>query len=233
MKTRSVFVAPALAVLLSLTGCFAQVPLSDEREDSTPTAQVDAPAQREELAVVETAFGRQSYNPEWWWYVVIIENSNDDYVFASESIDVEAIDASGVILDTSSNYVTLLSGRTAIVGSFLDAGTEEIVNLDVRGPTAQAAIHSKAEETGSYTFEEVAATSDSYSTTVSGIISGTFAEEQTLLQVNVVARNAAGQIVGGEFSFVDRLPVDGKVRFEVRFSSVMPGDTTYEPYAVG
>jgi hypothetical protein len=128
--------------------------------------------------------------------------------------------------------VTLLSGEHALAGTFYQAGTEEIVELSVRGPKANEAISSPADETGSYTFEEVTAVADTYSTTVSGIISGTFAEEQTLVEVTVVARNAAGEIIGADFTYVDRLPVDGKVRFEVSFLlDVLPADATYEVYA--
>lgn len=232
MRLRLPALIAVSAIALSLTACFPQrVPLDQPNApDEAPAAQ--APVAREELDVVEVAFGRQSYDETVWWYVVVVDNPNTDYIFSSTSVDVEALDASGVILDTSPNYVTLLSGELAITGSFYEVGTEQIAELNVRGPSASEAISSPADETGSYTFDEVAAVSDSYSTTVSGIISGTFADEQTLVLVTVVARNAAGEIIDADFTYVDRLPVDGKVRFEVSFlGDVLPADATFEVYA--
>lgn len=231
MRLRLPALIAITAITLSLSACFApRVTLEQPESADAPAAE--APAPREEVEVTEVAFGRESYDETVWWYVVILDNPNTDYIFSTTSIDVEALDASGVILDTSPNYVTLLSGELAITGSFFAVGTEEIAELNVRGPSANEAISSPADETGSYTFEEVAAVSDTYSTTVSGIISGTFAEEQSLVSVTVVARDAAGEVIGADFTYVDRLPVDGKVRFEVSFlGDVLPSDATFEVYA--
>lgn len=229
MRRRLAALVAITAITLSLTACFGPRVDLDQPNSPEETTSAPAPATREDLEVVEVAYGRESYDSTVWWYVVIVDNPNTDYIFSMTSIDVEALDASGVILDTSPNYVTLLSGKHALTGTFFEVGSNEIAELNVRGPVASEAISSPADETGSYTFEEVGAVSDSYSTTVSGIISGTFAEEQTLVSVTVVARDAAGTIIAADVTYVDRLPVDGKVRFEVTFfGTVLPSDATYE-----
>lgn len=237
MKRSTRVVVVSLAILL-LGGC-ASAPLQEapESDDSTPRATAESPSSRPsplvekmDLAVVETAFGRSAYDPTVWWYVAILENPNGEFAFPSSSIDVEAVGGDGVILDTSTDYLTLLSGKSAVAGSFFNVGTNEIAALEIRGPVAASAISAPSAETGSFSVEAVEAVSDSYSTTVAGVLSGTFAEEQSLVNVVVVARNATGAIIGGERTYVERLPVEGKVRFEVSYFQVMPGGTTYEVY---
>lgn len=186
----------------------------------------------EDLIVVESAFGRTSYDPTTWWYVVIIENPNDDYIFDFASIDIDALSADGTILDTSSNYPTILSGTTAISGVFTDVGQGEIAELDGRGPDAAEAIAAPFDETGSFVIEGVTALADDYSTSVTGTVSGTFESDQEFVSVVVVARSPDGRILGAESAYVDRVPSDGtRVQFEATFFDVLPADTTFEAYA--
>lgn len=199
-------------------------PVDDEASDPVGDAQ--------ELNVVESAFGRTSYDPSTWWYVVIIENPNTDYVFDFAAIDVEALSADGTILDTSSNYPTILSGTTALTGIFTDVGQGEVAQLDVRGPSAAEAIASPFDETGSFVINGVAAVSDDYSTSVTGTVSGTFESEQEFVTIVVVARAPDGRILGAESAYVDRLPSDGtRVQFEAMFFDVLPADTLFEAFA--
>ena len=201
-------------------------PPVDDEEASDPVGAA------QDLVVVESAFGRTSYDPTTWWYVLIIENPNTDYVFDFAEIDVEALSADGTILDTSSSYPTILSGTTAISGIFTEVGQGEIAELDGRGPDAAEAIPSPFDETGSFLIDGLTAVSDEFSTTVTGTVSGTFESEQEFVSVVVVARAPDGRILGAESAYVDRLPSDGtKVQFEAMFFDVLPADTTFEAFA--
>ncbi|UZN03026.1 DUF4190 domain-containing protein [Cellulomonas sp. S1-8] len=190
----------------------------------------DAPAAPAvgDVSVVEVAFGQNTYDPTIWWYVVIIDNPNPEHVYPLAGFDVEAVGADGTILDTGSSYVNLLPGRVALTGSFFDVGSNVLDHLDVRGPEVADALHES--ELGAFAVADVAAASDEWSTKVGGNLSGSFVEEQASVQVDVIARNAQGQIVGSELTFVDRLPVGGQARFEVTFLAPLPADTTYEVY---
>jgi hypothetical protein len=200
----------------------------DKPKDEKPA---DEPADtRQDMVVVEKAFGQSTYDPTSWWYVVIVENPNADYVFDGAVLDIEALSADGVILDTGSDFTTLLSGRTAITGTFSQVGANIVTDISLRGPDKGQATKAPASSTGSFTVEGVSATSDSYSTTVSGNVTANFETEQELVEVVSVARNAAGQIIGSEMTFVDRLPVGGTVRFETTYFDVMPADTTYDVF---
>lgn len=206
---------------------------SSDTEDDTEAATDDEPAadERQDLVLVESAFGRTSYDPTTWWYVIVIDNPNEDHIFDATSIDVEALDAAGTILDSSSEYRTILSGRTAISGTFLSIGDGEISTLDVLGPEATDAIRSPLDETGTFTIEGVTPTTDSFSTTVRGNVRADFESDQELVQVVVVARNAAGAIIGAEWAYIDRLPAGGTAQFEAMFLDTLPADTVYEAYA--
>jgi hypothetical protein len=211
-------------------GVDSEITTPETTEDEAPADDDAADAQ--DLEIVESAFGRDTFSSDTWWYVVVLDNPYEDYIFDLESIDIEAVDAAGTILDTSTEYLTLLSGETAITGTFFSVGQGEISTLDVRGPTADAAISSPFDDTGAFTIEGVAAVTDDFSTTVTGTVSGDFEDEQELVSVVVVARAADGTIIGGQRTFIERLPVDGvKVQFEAMFFDTLPADTTYDVYA--
>lgn len=125
-------------------------------EEPAPAAEeekkdaAEAPDARQDLALVETAFGRSGFDDSTWWYVAIFDNPNPDYVFSFAGIDVEALDAGGTILDPSSDYQTILSGRTAVVRTFFSVGQGEIASLGVRGPEAAAATRAPKSTTGAF-----------------------------------------------------------------------------------
>lgn len=204
---------------------------ADDKPAVEPPAEVEAAVEALDLTVVEQSFGQTSYDATTWWYVVIVENPNPDFIFDMASLDVEASNAAGVIVDSDSHWTTLLSGKTALTGTFFDVGAEVISTIELRGPDATAATKAPADETGSFATSEVGAVSDSYSTTVAGNLTANFDTEQTMVKVTIIPRNAAGQIIGQETTYVDRLPVGGTVRFESTFLDVLPADTTYEVFA--
>lgn len=210
---------------------------SDDEADEAETEADAAPAAEpaagvEELAVVETAFGKD-IESDTWWYVVVLENPNPDHVFPMAGITIEALDASGVILDSGSEYTTVLQGRTVVAGDFFSVGSGTIASLDVRGPTSAAATASPASETGSFTITDIARADEYGYASITGKVTSSFGEDQELVKVTVVARDASGKIVGGDFTFIDRLPAGGTAQFDSSLWSVenLPADVTFEAFA--
>ena len=199
--------------------------VADDEQDA-PAAGGSAVA---DLGVVEAAFGQSEYDPSTWWYVIIVENPNPEHALRFAGFDIEAVGADGLILDTGSNYVDMLPGRTALTGMFTKVGAHTIDHLEVRGPDISEAEHEP--DLGAFTITDVAGTSDEWSTTVGGTLSGTFAEELTNVRIEVVVRDAAGQIVGSDSTYVDRLPAGGQARFESMFFDPLPEGTTFEVFA--
>lgn len=199
--------------------------------DAAPAPEPAKPAVQE-LSVVETAFGKD-LDSDTWWYAVVLENPNPDHVFPSAGITIEAVDANGVILDSGSEYTTILQGRTVIVGDFFSVGSGTIAKLDVRGPTSAAATSSPAAETGSFSVSDIATAQEYGWLDVTGKVTSTFGEDQELVTVAVIARDAAGTIVGSDFAFIDRLPAGGTAQFESSFWNVenLPAGVTFEAFA--
>ncbi|WP_309135716.1 DUF4190 domain-containing protein [Cellulomonas sp.] len=198
----------------------------EESAAAEPAAEEAAAAQ--DVVLVDVAFGQRAHDPTTWWYVAIVENPNPTHVFPFADFTVEAVGADGTILDSSPDYRTMLPGRTALSGVFLEVGGNAVDHVDVRGPVGADAV--AAEEVGAFAVAELAATSDEWSTTVGGTLSSDFADEQSNVGVTVVATAPDGRILGAEWTLVDRLPVGGQARFETRFPEPLPADTTYTAY---
>ncbi|WP_322411545.1 hypothetical protein [Microbacterium invictum] len=191
----------------------------------------DRVASAEPVEVVETAFGQDTLDPEVWWYVVILDNPNPDAVFEFGEITTEAIDASGTILDSSADYITMLPGQVAVSGSFYEVGPNDIAALEVIGPDPADAVAEPSNGAGTLSVGEVTATGDDYVTEVSGTLTGRFPVDQEFVGVTVVARDPGGAIIGGTSTYVERLPADGgSARFEAVFFTPLPADTVYEAY---
>ncbi|MBM7829362.1 hypothetical protein JOE59_000067 [Agromyces cerinus] len=196
----------------------ASAPAADSAPAAETDKDADAPAEPaaptiEDPAVVESAFGKE-VESDMWWYAVVLDNPNADHVFPSAAITIEAVDANGVILDSGNEYTTILQGRTVVVGDFISVGSGTIAKLDVRGPTAAAATSSPAAETGSFSVSDIATAEEFGWLTVSGKVTSAFSKDQELVKVSVIARDAAGTIVGSDYTFIDRLPAGGTAQFE-------------------
>jgi hypothetical protein len=234
----------ALAVMLS--GCSvpedleAVDPAATEAAEQSPEADVaevtdeeteeqEEPAEAQDIKVVESAFGKTA-DSDTWWYVVILDNPNPDAVFTYESIDIEALDKEGTILDSSSDYSTILPGKFAVQGTFFDVADGKISELNVRGPDGSTAEH--ADEIGSFRIGKAKAKFDDWSTDVSGTVASEFAKDQELVEVVVVARDSSGEIIDGDFTYIDRLPAGGKAQYSATFfGEDIPKDATFEVYA--
>ncbi|MFP1602973.1 hypothetical protein ACLD0U_09825 [Microbacterium sp. 2216-1] len=203
----------------------------EQAADDSEEPAAEPADSRQEMVLLETAFGKSTYDSSTWWYVSIFENPNADYIFPSTGLTIEAVDADGTILDSSSEYRTILSGKSAVAGTLFSVGDGQIAEIELRGPGATDSTRSPASETGTFTIAEVAPTTDSYSTEVRGKVTSSFSDDQEFVQIVVVARDGSGKIIGGETGYIDRLPAGGAAQFEVTFFDPLPADTKYEAYA--
>ena len=86
-------------------------------------------------------------------------------------------------------------------------------------------------EPGAFVVSNVKTTSDAYSTRTTGILASTFKDDQTSVRVSAIYRSAGGRIIGGDFTFVDKLPAGKKASFEVSTLGKMKGVAKTEAYA--
>lgn len=199
---------------------------SEAPAEEAPAAE-QAAATPQELVLGETSFGMDENG--WGWYAVEITNPNEDFVFGMAALDVEAYDANGVLLDTDSTYGTILQGTSVWVGNFMDINTGAIDRIEVRGPTGDSATHSPAAETGSFTMGPITTGSEYGRVTVQGTVTSNFSEDQDMVRIDLVARNAAGEIVGVDYTYTDRVPAGGTAAWDVSLWEV-PLDSTFEAY---
>ena len=222
----------AILATIAIIGQAATTAIDDSGTSLTdPPAQEDTQVVGDDLQIVDSGFGPDSFDPTMWWYVVIIDNPNSDLVFDSAEIDIEAMSADGVILDSSTDYVTLLSGETAVAGTFFSVGQGQIDHLEVTGPSLDEATVAPADETGSFSFDNLSGTGDEVSTTVTGVVTSDFDQDQELVSVVVIIRAGDGTIIGANSTYVDRVPAGGAAQFEVLFFEQFPADATFEAYA--
>lgn len=204
---------------------------ADDMAAVAPAAEPDAQGVQE-LVVVEAAFGKD-IESDMWWYAVVVDNPNPDHVFPSSGITIEALDAEGVILDSSSDYTTILQGRHVLVGDFFSVGSGTIAQLEVRGPTAAEATSSPAAETGTFTVTDLARADEFGYASITGKVTSDFSEDQELVSVTIIARDGSGAIIGADYTFIDRVPAGGAAQFESSFwkADTLPGDVTFEAFA--
>ena len=206
-----------VVVFVSLTAGAVSDTLDDAVVDDVGTSEVaeDEPSDEEPDAAgpVDLVLGEQAWGMDsngYGWYAVEVTNPNEDYVFTSlASIEVEAYDAAGVLLDTDSSYGTILQGTSMYVGRFLQIGAGVIDRIEVRGPQASAATSSPLAETGSFTMGPITSAQEYDWVTTNGTVTSNFSEDQEMVRIDLVARDAAGTIIGVDFTFTDRVPAGG------------------------
>lgn len=201
---------------------------NSDDEDEQPVAEEPAADAPKELELGETAFGMDSNG--YGWYAVEVTNPNEDYIFATAGLEVEAYDAAGVLLDTDSSYGTILQGTSWYVGKFLSINSGVIDHIEVRGPTADQATSSPQAETGTFTMGAITVGQEYDWTKVTGTVTSNFSEDQELVRIDLVARDAAGKIVGVDFTFTDRVPAGGTAAWDVSLWEV-PADSKIEAWA--
>ncbi|MGC4174804.1 FxLYD domain-containing protein [Demequina sp.] len=179
------------------------------------------------VSVTETAFGTFDYDDASTWYVVILDNESG-VSYGPTDLTVEALDASGNVIDSSWTYATLPTGSIALTGSFWKADPAEIASLNVVGPAEND--FQEWDLAGSATVEGLTAQDDDYWTTVSGTFVSDLDQDVIGPQVNVVARDASGQIIGSATAWLETVSPGGSQDFDAMFYSLMPESTQYEAY---
>lgn len=176
----------------------------------------------------ETAFGPRGSDGDYHWFTVEVTNTDETRALENFYASVEAVDADGTILDSSSVGGMLLPGKTIYTGVFSQVGDNEIAKLDVL-PEERFGSE-QVEVSGAFSVEGLEVVTDEYSTTVTGTIKSTFAEDHDSLDLTLIARDAAGKVVHADHGYTDRVPGGGSANFEIYLIDAMPEGITYEVY---
>lgn len=194
--------------------------LTDPTPDGPPAEPVE---------VVEVAFGQEVYDETSWWYAVVIDNPNPEHSFPYSVLEIQALAADGTVLATDDAYSSASSGVSALTGVIYEVGDTPVDRVEVVLPDVAEARY--ATDLPAVSTSDLAATSDDYSTTVTGTVTATGVDpEMVYVQVVVLARDADGTVVGAARGWVDELAADGTGTFDATFYEVMEAGTTYEAY---
>lgn len=195
--------------------------LTDPTPDGPPADPVE---------VVEVAFGQEVYDETSWWYAVVIDNPNPEHSFPYSVFEIQALAADGTVLATEDAYSSSSSGVSALTGVIYEVGDTPVDRVEVVLPGVAEARW--ATDLPTVSTSDLAATSDDYSTTVTGTVTASGVDpEMVYVQVVVLARDADGTVVGAARGWVEELEADGTGTFDATFYEVMDAGTTYEAYA--
>ncbi len=215
-----------------LAGCSSSASGGASTGSSSADPSEDASSSGQKPLVVAEASFWASDDLDSWKYLVLIQNPNESFGWISESFVVEAFDSDGVLLDSDSKYSTLLpKGTLALTGTFYDVGgSASIANLEVRAPV-EGENTGPLGKIGNVVFSDVSFKNERWSTSVSGIATSTFDEDQELVSVIIVIRDKSGKVVDADYTYIDRLPGMGKARFEESFFDLkITSSMTIETY---
>lgn len=186
---------------------FADGACAAQAEPSVAPA-ADAPLPVE---VVETGF---SYSGGDLHYAVILRNPNESgWVANYMAVQVGMVDGSGDLIDSASDNITLLPGQTsAIVGSV--TGAKATKALEVQVANGESDWQEIDYQAGNLAISQVKVNRGEYDNSVTGRVESHFSEQVEDLQVIVVYRQGGG-IIGGDYTYVDFVPANGKSSFKM------------------
>ena len=191
-----------------------------------------APAAREDLVVVEQGFTAIPESDTNWAQVgIVLENPNaDTHVAQFVNIQLTFYDANGALAGSSEELVTsILPGQRAALGRpVFDAGTATEMEVVVRADWTTIDFAA-----GSFTFSEVTTSPASFGGwETRGFVESAFEDEQETVEVVAIYKDAAGNVVGGDSTYVDFVPAGGRSPFEIStFSQFNVPVTTTDMYA--
>ncbi len=193
-------------------------PTATRRPTATPkpTAIPASPTpQPEAIQIVTYGFGQDGREAG---FAFIVENPNPGLAFEDSRYQIAAYNADGVVVETESGYLELLlPGQKLGIGGtiFLDEGiTVDKIEVQLSEGNAVA-----TEPIPTFAVDAVSYTADEYFPTVTGVISSPYKRDINDLRVSAVVYNAAGEIIGGGFTFLNFILADGSTGVKVSVTS--------------
>lgn len=209
-------------------------PTATERPTARPTPRPTAtPVARDDLVIVEQGFTLGVASDTSWAQVgVVVENPNSStHVARFVSVQLTFYDADFRLAGSGEELITaVLPGQRAALGTSI-FDVENAVEMEVVIRTDWMEIDFAP---GEFTFDQVTTEREQFGGwQTQGLILSTFEAEQESVHVVAIYKDAAGAVLGGEFTFVDFVPAGGQSPFEMStFSQFDVEVATTEMYAM-
>jgi len=149
------------------------------------------------------------------YYAFIVVNRNEREAAERTSYQVAFLDDTGRVVARDSGYITFLfPGETQGVAGNASVGEgvrPARIQVQVSSPSAWTELNVKSKLTAEV---QSVAPQRFLGPKVSGVVNNPFTVELKQIRVSIVAYDAAGNIIGGEFTYVDFVPAGGQAPFE-------------------
>ncbi len=168
------------------------------------------------LVVQKFGFGQDEQSVG---YAFILQNPNPTLAIRDSEYRITAYDASEVVLDSTNNYLDLiLPGQVMGIGGdlYLDEG-QTVARMEVvfKDGTPELAEPSASP----FTVQGVTYIKDEYFSRVAGLITSALPEDVTNLITYAVLYDAAGNIIGGGYTYLNFILANSSVGVDVYVSS--------------
>jgi hypothetical protein len=176
--------------------------------DLTPTDTIPVDAQ-------EPTLEKQGYgqNGTEVGYGLLIKNPNSTYAIEDSQYHITLFAADGTILATEEWYADLLlPNQTLGIGGdiYLNDATN-VASIDVQFKSGKFIATTI---TQAFTSKNVAFLPDLYYPKITGEIVNPFAKDLSSLEVAAIAFDAAGNIIGGGYTYIDFAPAESSIAVE-------------------
>lgn len=192
-------------------------PEATPRPTPRPTPQpTPTPLAQQDLVLVEQGFTQLSSggDTEWAQVGIVFENPNTDtHVARFVNVQLTFFDANNALAGSSEEVIgPILPGQFGAIGtSVFDVSnaTEMEVEFRVDWETIDF-------EAGSFSFDQVTTTAAEFGGyDTAGFVVSSFEQEQENVQVVAIYKDPEGNVLGGDFTFVDFVPAGGRSPFNI------------------
>ncbi|MCB8969001.1 MAG: hypothetical protein H6660_19150, partial [Ardenticatenaceae bacterium] len=167
------------------------------------------------LTLTDLGFGQDDVE---LGYAFLLEN-NSDATLAYSIYQVTAYDVDGAVVESTSGYInTIFAGEAFGVGDSIYLPEDVVVDrVVVQVLDGSAQDHDELTE-NPFTATDGVFVADSFFPQVTGTLNNAYGKPATDVLVYTVLYDAAGNIIGGGFTYVDEVPAAGSVDFETSVS---------------
>ena len=147
----------------------------------------------------------------------LAENNLKDQFIDPGPYHVSVYDESGNVLGVDEGYInTLFPGETS--GTSVNVSIPEgktVGNVEVQIDPGDSSDHFDI-SANPFSTENVKFAPGTYSSKVTGTLKNSYDQTITYVEVNAVAYDKDGKIIGGGNTYVDFVPAEGQTAFEIR-----------------
>ena len=171
-------------------------------------------------AVQAIVLGAQGFgqNGQELAYAFLVENPNQGTAINTTEYQVAFYNAAGTVVGTDTGYINqLLPGQTLGLSGWMTL--DEGITVDSVQIQLDAGFPESSDLTTTFTTDRISYYPNEFYSTATGVITNPFAFDITDLRVSAIVYNAAGEIIGGGFTYLGFILANASTGVEVFVTS--------------